>query len=215
MSELTAIDILLTPGDSMIERAKSVNARLLANVPSPPGFALDENHQPHITTLQRYVRTADLEAVFEAVQGVARSVDLSTLSFTAVAIKHMAIAAEPGIGLTGIVVQPGSAVLDFQSALIEALKPYTESGGTADAFVRTDAEPDINATTIGYIENYVPEHSGANYLAHVTVGLAKDDFLATVEAEAFEPLVFAPAGLSIYQLGNNGTAAKHLKSLTI
>jgi hypothetical protein len=140
---------------------------------------------------------------------------MSTLTLTTVGIRHMDVAAYPGIGLTAIIVKPGQEVLDFQAALIEALKPFTESGGTADAYVRTEAEPDINATTIDYVEHYVPEHSGANYLAHVTVGLAKEDFLATVEAEPFEPLTFAPAGLSIYQLGNNGTAAKHLKSWTI
>jgi hypothetical protein len=37
--ELTAIDTLMTPDDSMIKRAKSVNERFLKNVPSPPGFA--------------------------------------------------------------------------------------------------------------------------------------------------------------------------------
>jgi hypothetical protein len=131
MDDLTAIDILMNPDDSMLTRAKSVNERFLSNVPSPPGFALDENHQPHIATLQRYVRTADLDAVFDAVHQVAESVDMSALSLTAVGIRHMEVAAYPGIGLTGIIVKPGQEVLDFQAALIEALKPFTGSGGTA------------------------------------------------------------------------------------
>jgi hypothetical protein len=42
------------------------------------------------------------------------------------------------------VVEPGPAVLDLQERLIEAVKPFTGSGGTADAYVRTEAEPDIN-----------------------------------------------------------------------
>ena len=214
MGDLTAIDILINPNDAMITRAKSVNDRLLTSVPSPPGFALDENHQPHITTLQRYVRTADLDGVFDAVHGVLASVDMSTLSLTAVALKHMTMAAVPGAGLAGIVVKPGPEVLDFQAKLIEAVRPFTESGGTAQAYVRTEAEPGINQQTIDYIEHYVPEHSGKNYLAHVTVGLAKLDDLATIEAETFEPLTFSPAGISVYQLGNNGTAARHLKSWT-
>jgi len=78
--------------------------------------------------------------------------------------------------------------------------------------VRTEAEPDINQDTIDYIEHYVPDHSGENYLGHVTVGLATLDELKAIEAEPFEPLTFSPAGISVYQLGNNGTAAKHLKS---
>jgi hypothetical protein len=103
-------------------------------------------------------------------------------------------------------------VLDFQARPIDAVKPYTESGGTADAYVRTDAEPDINDTTVKYEDAYVPDHSGSNYMAHVTVGLAKLDDLAKIEAEPFDTFTFSPAGLGVYHLGNNGTAAKQLKS---
>jgi hypothetical protein len=185
---------------------------MLESVPSPTGFALDEHHQPHITVLQRYVNTADLDKVYDAVGALCASIELPKLTFTAAAIRHMTVAAYPGVGLTAMVVKPGPEVLDFQSKLIEALMPNTGSGGTADAYVRTEAEPEINATTIDYIEHYVPEHSGTNYIAHVTVGLAKLDDLAAIEAEPLEPFAFAPAGISVYHLGNNGTAAKHLKS---
>ena len=210
MTDLTAIDILIDPDEAMIARAKTVNARLLESVPA--GFALDEHHRPHITTLQRYVRTADLDGVFDAVQGLLESVEVGGLSLTAVVLRHMEAAAMPGVGLAGIVVRPAPEVLDFQARLIDAIGPFTESGGTAQAYVRTEAEPEINQDTIDYIEHYVPDHSGANYLGHVTVGLATLDDLKTIEAEPFEPLTFSPAGISVYQLGNNGTAAKHLKS---
>jgi len=213
MTELTAIDILIEPDQTMISRAKAENARMLKSVPH--GFALDEHHQPHITTLQRYVRSTDLEQVFGAVQGVIGSVNVGSLPLAAVALKHMEVAATPGVGITAIVVKPSPEVLDFQAKLIEAVTPFTESGGTAEAYVRTEAEPEINQDTIEYIEHYVPQHSGQNYLAHVTVGLAKLDDLEQIEAEPFEELTFSPAGMSVYQLGNNGTAAKHLKSLTI
>jgi hypothetical protein len=213
MTDLTAIDILIDPDEALISRAKAVNARMLQSVPS--GFALDEHHQPHITTLQRYVRSADLDQVFDAVQGVIESLDVGTLPLTAVGLRHMEVAATPGVGLTAIVVKPSPEVLDLQAKLIDAVRPFTEGGGTAEAYVRTDAEPEINQDTINYIEHYVPEHSGGNYLAHVTVGLAKLDELQDLEAEPFEELTFSPARISVYQLGNNGTAAKHLKSWTV
>jgi hypothetical protein len=66
MSDLTAIDILINPDEKTLERARAVNARLRQSVPS--GFELDATHLPHITILQRYVRTADLEKVYEAIQ---------------------------------------------------------------------------------------------------------------------------------------------------
>ena len=210
MTDLTAIDILIDPDEAMIARAKTVNARLLESVPA--GFALDEHHRPHITTLQRYVRTADLDRLEQALHGVEHPVEVGGLSLTAVVLRHMEAAAMPGVGLAGIVVRPAPEVLDFQARLIDAIGPFTESGGTAQAYVRTEAEPDINQDTIDYIEHYVPDHSGENYLGHVTVGLATLDDLKAIEAEPFEPLTFSPAGISVYQLGNNGTAAKHLTS---
>lgn len=210
MSALTAVDILLEPDSSMLARAGAENDRMLTSIPSPPGFHLDEHHRPHITTLQRYVKTEELDKVYAAIRSLVGELDLSSLKFTAEAIKHMEV--QPGVGIAAIVVKPGAEVLDFQARLIEALKPYTGAGGTADAYVRTDAEPDINDATLTYIENYVPDHSGANYVAHVTVGIAKLDDLTAIEAEAFEPLTFSASAVSIYQLGNNGTAAKQLKT---
>ena len=213
MTDLTAIDILIDPDQAMVSRARAVNARMLESVPS--GFALDEHHRPHITTLQRYVRSADLDGVFDAIEGVLNTMDVGNVKLTAVAVKHLTGAAFPGIGLSFIAVKPSAEVLKFQARLIDVVGSFTESGGTAEAYVRTEAEPDINQDTIDYIENYVPEHSGENYIGHVTVGLAKLDALEDIEAEPFEELTFSPAGISVYQLGNNGTAAKPLKSWTI
>jgi len=210
MNAMTAVDILLEPDASMLAMAARYNARLLASIPSPPGFALDENHRPHITTLQRYVRTADLDQVHAAIQCVLASVDLSSLTLTAHGLAHMET--QPSIGIGAIVVTPGAEVLDFQARLIDALLPFSERGGSPDAFVRTDAEPDINDETVEYIENYVPEHSGKNYLAHVTVGIAKTEHLTAFESEPFEPLTFSASAISIYQLGNNGVAARRLRS---
>lgn len=210
VSDLTAVDILLEPDATMLALAARFNARMLSSIPSPPGFALDESHRPHVTALQRYVRTAALDDVYAAIEGVLASVDLSSLMLAAHTLTHVEV--EPSVGIGVIIVAPGPEVVDFQTRLIEALLPFTAAGGTADAFVRTDAEPDINDKTIEFIENYVPQHSGKEYVAHVSVGIAKLDDLTTFEAEPFEPLTFSAAAVGIYQLGNNGTAARKLKT---
>ena len=64
-SPVTAIDILLEPDATMLQHAEAVNARLLKVYPK--GFALDATHRPHITMIQRFVRTADLDKVYAAV----------------------------------------------------------------------------------------------------------------------------------------------------
>ena len=62
---VTAIDVLLEPDATMMKNAHAANARLRKSFPT--GFALDDSHQPHISCLQRYVRTTDLDNVYEAV----------------------------------------------------------------------------------------------------------------------------------------------------
>ena len=60
---ITAIDILLEPDPIMLNHAE-------ANTPPaavfPKGFALDATHRPHITLIQRFVRTADLDQIYAA-----------------------------------------------------------------------------------------------------------------------------------------------------
>jgi hypothetical protein len=64
-SSVTAIDILLEPDATMVKHAEDANERLLKEFPK--GFALGQTHQPHISCLQRYVKTADLDKVYAAV----------------------------------------------------------------------------------------------------------------------------------------------------
>ena len=63
-TRVTAIDIALEPDATMVHHAEAVNARLRSVFPK--GFSLDATHRPHITMLQRYVRTADLDQVYAA-----------------------------------------------------------------------------------------------------------------------------------------------------
>ncbi len=208
MSDLTAIDILMLPGREMLTRAAELNERMRTSIPG--GFALDEQHTPHITLLQLYARSAELDRVFDAVKDVFEGADPRRLELRGVKVEHMEGDAHPGAGLAGLVVDPGPAVIDLQHRLIDATRPYASSGGTGAAFVTSAAEPVINDETLAYVERYVPDHSGRNFLAHVTVGLAKLDFLADLEACPFDVFEFQPAGFAIFQLGNNGTAQREL-----
>src|SRR5271169_4519003 len=65
---VTAIDIALEPDATMVQHARADNARLLKDFPE--GFALDATHHPHITMLQQFVRTADLNEIYSAAKQV-------------------------------------------------------------------------------------------------------------------------------------------------
>ena len=54
----------------------------------PDVFSLDSTHAPHVTTLQRFVRTADLDRVYDAVEKTIAGTDVSALKLRAIAIRH-------------------------------------------------------------------------------------------------------------------------------
>jgi hypothetical protein len=207
----TAIDILLDPDATMIQHAKTANTRLLKVFPK--GFALDASHAPHITTLMRYVRTRDLDKVFAAASKIFAG--LTSMKLKAFKYYFLTDKSIPGLGGAGIVVELNPELIKLQQDLIDAVAPYTVETGTAAAFATTPQEPDVNEATLNYVQVFVPEHSGKNYLPHVTVGLAPVDYLNAMLAETFDAFTFSPASASVYQLGNFGTAAKQLHSLRL
>jgi hypothetical protein len=204
---VTAIDIMLEPDATMVEHAKAANQHVLKSFPI--GFALDETHHPHITCLQRYVETADLNKLYEVVGKVLA--EEKPTSWKLKAYKYYYIPWK-NIGLAGIVIEPTDDLIRFQKKLIDAVAPFTEKTGTAAAFVTTAESPDINQPTIDYVNTYVPDHTGQNFNPHVTIGIASQDYLKKLLDEKFEAFTFSLVGVSVYQLGNLGAAQKKLKS---
>jgi hypothetical protein len=205
VSDTTAIDILLEPDASMLERAQAANARLLKAFPK--GYALDAAHQPHISCLQRYVKTDALDKVFAAVSDVLAAEHPATWKLTA--FKYYYIPWK-GLGLAGIVIHPTDDLLAYQQKLIDAVAPFTVPSGTAAAYVTTPEDPEIVEPLIEYVASFVPSQTGKNFSPHVTIGLAPEDYLRGMLAEPFDDFTFSPAAVSVYQLGNYGVAAKKL-----
>jgi hypothetical protein len=136
--------------------------------------------------------------------------DLAALSYRAVKITH-ADWGFPGIAPTVLMVKVSDKVLDFQAALLAAIIPFVESGGTAAAFVTGPGE-EISPTIVDWVEKFVPDQIGAGkYFPHLTVGVATFDDLKVIEAEPFDAFAVHPASVAVYHLGNNGTARKLLK----
>lgn len=207
---LTAIDTLLGPDQTMVQRAIAANERLRQNFPK--GFALGETHQPHISMLQRYVRTSDLDKVYAAVAKVLDGEHPAAWKLTA--YKYYFIPWKD-IGLAGIVIKPTDDLKRLQQKLIDAIAPFTAKTGTAAAFVTTKDDPDINKPTIEYVARFVPEASGAKFNPHVTIGMASQAYLKKMLAEKFDEFTFSPTGVSVFHLGNFGTAREKLKSWSL
>ena len=207
---VTAIDIALEPDAMMAQRAQAANARLLKSFPK--GFSLGETHHPHISMLQQFVRTDELDKVFAAASAVIAKE--KPTAWTLKAFKYYYIPAPP-IGLAGIVVEPTEDLHRLQDELIKAVAPYTVKTGTTAAFFSDEGGRDIQKFLISYVANFVTDAAGKRFNPHVTIGVGTEAYLNKMLAEPFASFTFSPAGASVYQLGSFGTARKELRALTL
>ena len=207
---IVAIDVVLEPDEIMTARARDVNARLLTVYPD--GFALDADHQPHISVLQRFVGAAYLNDLYAAANNVFASEDPTAWTLTASNAYYIP---SPPIGLAGIVLEPTDDLLRLQRKLIDTMSPYTVPTGTVDAFASTQQGRDIQEFLVQYVATFVPAASGENFNPHVTTGAGPQTYLDEMMAEPFEAFIFSPVGASVYQLGTFGTAQRKLAALTL
>jgi hypothetical protein len=205
-SAVTAIDILLEPDATMLRHAEANNARLLAVFQK--GFALDATHRPHITLIQRFVRTADLDQVYAAAGKVLAGANVNGMKLEAFKYYY---APGKNVGVAGIVARPTPELLKLQQDVIAAVAPFTVETGTIAAFVSAHDDPVLDTMLIEYVSTFEPKMTGEHFSPHVSTGVASREYLDKMLTEPFEPFTFSSAGAAVYQLGPFGTAAKKLK----
>jgi 2'-5' RNA ligase superfamily len=209
-NSITAIDILLEPDATMLGHAQANNARLLKVFPK--GFALDEAHRPHITLIQRFVRTADLDKVYAAAEKILAGANITRMQLEAFKYYYTP---GPGVGVAGIVARPTPPLLMFQQSLIAAIAPLTVETGPIGAFTAPHDDPANDGLLIKYVSTFVPQQTGERFNPHVSTGVAPLDYLDKMLAEPVATFTFSPAGAAVYQLGPFGTAAKKLKTWSV
>lgn len=209
-NNVAAIDILLDPDATMIQHAQAANARLRKNYPT--GFTLGGTHAPHVTVLQMYVNTANLDKVYAAASKVLAKENPNSWKLKAVKYVYTA---DGAIGLGAIAAEPTADLIRLQREMIDAVAPFTVPTGSAAAFVTTPEDPDIVAPLIPYVASFARDHSGDQFTPHVTVGIGAIAFWDAMVAEPFETFTFSPAGASVYHLGNYGTAMTLLHSFKL
>lgn len=201
---LIAIDVLLLPDAQATQFSQSINAKLREQYPQ--GYALDASHRPHITLLQRYVRSKDMSYIEAAIQKALMGVDLQQLLLKA--SSYYPAPSGPQ-GLLLMVIDPTAELKALQAKVIEAVQPFAVQGGTASAFIQDKGEQ-INQFTIDYVENFVGKSNGDKFLPHITLGLAPMDYLNQLNSQPFPAFSFKPTQLAIFHLGNFGTAREKL-----
>jgi hypothetical protein len=206
----TAIDILLQPDVTMLQHSAADNAHLLKTYPK--GFALDESHRPHITMLQCFVRTADLDKVYAAVGKVLAATNVNAMKLDATKRYYLPAGQ---LGVAGIVAKPTAELLKLQADIIAAVAPFTVVTGPIGAFTAGHENPAIDTMMIDYVSTFVQNAAGEKFNPHVSTGTGPLADLDNLLAEPFEPFTFSPEGAAVYQLGPFGTAAKKLREFDL
>lgn len=153
-----------------MERAR-VNARMLQR--SRQGWALDDTHQSHVTTLQRYVHTAGLGKVYETVEKRLAATDMIARSCQAIKIAH-ADWGFPGYGPAAAVRPPGDLELTSRQRMptgptgfvLRLAHSASGAGCTPDAFsATTSGEPRCSLITLRPPRVLLPARSIQDQLA--------------------------------------------------
>jgi 2'-5' RNA ligase superfamily len=205
-SAITAIDVLLDPDKTMLDSAKTYNKMMLKNYSGSGSYSLDVVHTPHITVFQCFVKTADLEKVYAVVAQVVKNEKPTEEKLTSKGFYYLPT---NGLGLAGITINTTPGLLHFQSKIIDVLKPFIVVGTDA-AFVQNENRTAIAAGSSEYVNGFITDHAGNKYNPHVTIGLARESYLKELIAKPYQTFSFKCLAVSIYQLGDFGTARKKL-----
>jgi len=204
-SKLIAINVLLTPDSKMGTHAKMMNQVVKENYPN--GFAFDDSHTPHITLVQAFVTEADINAVTVAVNKAINEGPKLPIRLEAIGLETSKMG---GIGVLSFTIKKSPDLSQLAFVVLKAVKPFAKNGGTKAAFVNTGKE-EINDETVKYVAKFLTDKVEDKYSPHLTVGLAKEDFIKKYrEEKPFQNFEFEAENVGIYQLGNFGTARKRL-----
>src|SRR6266568_1305229 len=172
-TSVTAIDILLEPDATMLKHAAANNARLLKIYPK--GFALDATHTPHITVLQCFVRTADLDKLYAAEEKVLAAANVKAMKLEAFKLYY--IPAGGGLGVAGICAKPTPELLKLQADIIAAASPFNLRDGPIGAFTAGHNNPATDAAIIDYVSTFEKIGAGEKFNPHVSTGNAPTTYL--------------------------------------
>lgn len=198
-----AIDVLLTPSKKMHDHALDLSAAIKKNNPST--LQLDENHIPHITLLQCYVKENDLPEIEKSLNGLFGEVDLNNLFASRLVYNK-----EAEESFSTIQITPSEELTKIHEETLRRVKPFMLQDGPESAYVPNPDDSPIDKFTLEYVPKFVESYSYGNFDPHISLGVAQTQFLDSLSDTVFQPMTFRASSLSIYQMGDSGTAQKKL-----
>ncbi|MBF32427.1 MAG: hypothetical protein CL529_14805 [Aequorivita sp.] len=200
---IIAIDVLLIPSEEMYAQSLQLNS--LINQSNPETIKLDKNHVPHITLLQSFIKEEDLPKVNGALEGLFKTIKNDSLK--AESLFYYKDKAE---SFSMIAVEKNEQLLKLHQKVIELVRPYIVKNGSEKSFVQNPDGSPIGESTLTYVPEFVEKHSFENFDPHISLGVAPTKLLDSLATQVFKPIPFKAESLSVYHLGDHGTAQKLL-----
>ena len=182
ISDRMAIDVALLLPEEIRARAEALHSTLREQ--RPDGFRFDETHHPHISLAQQFVRQARLPALIERVDSVLRG--LSPLSLRVLGVR-------PYASVTHFLLERAPELVKLHETLMQAVEPFEEPTGAAEAFYSQDDEP-ARPEDVDWVRQYRSHASYANFVPHVTLGIG-------IVPESRETFAFTAHHVGLFHLG--------------
>ena len=194
MSKLLAIDVAILPTPAVRERAVELSAAL------PPseshGLRLDDEHLPHVTLTQHFIRAEERELAFEKISQVLCGQKPPRLSVTG--------GARSSSGAVAMAIDKTPALQTLHERLMEALRGVERPGGTPGAFLGGDARMGDVLT----VSTYRVNSSFAGFSPHITLGHASSP-------PSVDRMVFQASIVAACHLGRFCSCREILRSWTL
>ncbi len=198
-----AINVLLIPSQEMYSQALALNSVINQN--NPETIKLDENHVPHITLLQCFINENDLPKVNEALEGLYKTIAQDSLK-----AKSLFYDEDKEKSFAMVRVEKSAPLLEIHKKVIELVKPFIVKNGSEVSFVQNPDGSSISESTVEYVPEFVEKYSYKNFDPHISLGVAQNRILDSLAENIFKPIQFKAESVSVYQLGDHGTAQKLL-----
>lgn len=203
-SKIIAIDVLLTVPEDVYQHAIALNQSILKD--NPDNFQLDDHHIPHITLLQAYVLESDMVNIEKTLESLYKTIEKDTLWASHLQYNKDKPSSFASIGIE----EKNEPLRALHKEIIARLKPYILSDGNQEAYVQNPDGSPIDDFTIAYVPKFVSHYSYENFNPHISLGVAQIQVLDSLNAHVFREMKFRATSISVYQLGNFGTAQKLL-----
>jgi hypothetical protein len=193
MPPLIAIDVAALPPADVSRRAIELSAALPAS--ESLGLRLDDQRLPHITLTQQFVALPDLDTLLQRV---------GTIVSPAPSLRLVSPGAAKGENSVWIAIERSGPLADLHRLLMDALEPFEQSGGTAEAFVDRDARE----RDVAWVSEYRRQASFDAFTPHITLGHSSKP----PRIDRFE---FDATTIAVCQLGRFCTCQRVLRTWTL